>query len=146
MTTAQIAHELTVPTQRGPMAIPFVLRKLQLTQKLSARPGTLLNVGICAINALRNPCQTQAWLAFLSEFERQHSLSAARPETVRKPLRNFAVHHLSSAQRVALLRSHYSITAKTLPVCILSTLWSGSTVTVGSLTGKKEQIPSNARS
>jgi uncharacterized protein VirK/YbjX len=75
-------------------------------------------------------------MAFLTEFERQHSLSAARPETVRKPLRNFAVHHLSSAQRVALLMSHYSITAKTLPACILSTLWSGSTVTVGSLTGK----------
>jgi uncharacterized protein VirK/YbjX len=76
-------------------------------------------------------------LAFLSEFERQHSLSAALPETVRKPLLNFAVHHLSSAQRIALLRSHYSITAKTLPARILSTLWSGSTVTVGSLTGKK---------
>lgn len=137
MAAAQIAHELTAPTQRSPISIPFVLRKLQLTQKLSARPGTLLNVGICAINALRNPCQTQAWLAFLSEFERQHSLSAALPETVRKPLLNFAVHHLSSAQRIALLRSHYSITAKTLPARILSTLWSGSTVTVGSLTGKK---------
>ena len=78
-----------------------------------------------------------AWLTFINSFERTHGLAPARFETIRKPLGNFAVYRLSISERVAMLRSHYSIRAMTLPATVLSTIWSGSTVDLGYLNGKR---------
>jgi uncharacterized protein VirK/YbjX len=104
---------------------------------MSSRLGCILDAGICFFNALGNLRPTAAWLSFLEDFERQHGLPPAREETVLRPLRNFAVHRLNVSQRIALLRGHYSIISKTLPTWVVSSLWEGSEVLLGTLSGRK---------
>jgi uncharacterized protein VirK/YbjX len=89
------------------------------------------------ISALRYPQATQDWLSFVRVFELQHALPPALPEIVMKPLANYAIYRLTLKERIALLRSHYSIVANTLPANVLSALWTGSSVNLGKLKGKR---------
>jgi uncharacterized protein VirK/YbjX len=134
--TLAIADDVSF-LERPRSAPLFVLEQLHLKRNKSLRPGSILDVGICSFNALRSLRATAFWLSFLDDLERQHGLPPALPETVAKPLRNFAVYRLSLQQRVDLLCTHYLITSKTLPACIFSSLWSGSKVLVGDLSGRK---------
>jgi uncharacterized protein VirK/YbjX len=95
--------------------------------------------GLFIARALRDPRSIGAWLLFLGTFERRRGLVPARTETVIKPLGNYAVHRLAISERFAMLRSHYSLVAEKLPATVLSTLWSGSSVELGYLHGKRRQ-------
>jgi uncharacterized protein VirK/YbjX len=97
------------------------------------------SAGLFFVKALRDPRSAAAWLMFLRDFERLHGLGPARFETVAKPLGNYAVFRLSVSERVAMLRSHYSRIAMTLPANALSALWSGFSVELGYLQGKRGQ-------
>ena len=103
-----------------------------------AASDSLLRGTFFLLRALRDPRSVEAWLLFLSAFERTHGLAPASLEIITKPLGNYAVHRLSS-ERVALLRSNYSLAAMTLPANALSTVWSGSSIEVGYLQGKGGQ-------
>ena len=104
-----------------------------------ATTDSLLRAGLFFVMALRDSRSVGAWLMFLSAFERARGLAPARPETIAKPLGNYAVYRLTVSERVAMLRSHYSLTAMTLPATVLSTLWSDSSVELGYLHGKRGQ-------
>jgi uncharacterized protein VirK/YbjX len=106
-------------------------------QQIKSSPGSFLSVGSSLISALRYPHATQDWLSFLRVFELQHALPPALPEIVMKPLANYAIYRLTLKERIALLRSHYSIVANTLPANVLSALWTGSSVNLGKLKGKR---------
>ena len=121
----------------GRSVIPFILKRLRAERQLKNSPGSLLTAGRNLLSAVRYPQATRDWLSGLGVFERRHALPPALPETVTKPLGTFAVHQLSLAQRIALLRSHYFLAAKTLPASVLTTLWTGFNVDLGNVRGKK---------
>jgi len=108
------------------------------SRKIAAKKS-LLHAGRFVINALRDPRSVAAWQSFLGAFEQIYGLEPARTETVVKPLDNYAVYRLTIAERVAMLRAHYSIVAKKLPATVLATIWSGSSVELGCLHGKRGQ-------
>jgi uncharacterized protein len=133
----QLMNDTAASQRDSRSVIPFVLKRLRAERQLNNSPGSLLTAGRNLLSAVRYPHSTQDWLSGLGVFERRHALPPALPETVTKPLSTFAVHQLSLMQRIALLRSHYSLAAKTLPTSVLTTLWTGFNVDLGNVMGKK---------
>jgi uncharacterized protein len=116
-----------------------LLRAIWLQAQKIAATESFLRAGLFLMSALRDPRSYGEWRSFLRVFERAHGLDPARTETISKPIGNYAVYRLSIADRVAILRSHYSLVATKLPATALSTIWSGSSVEVGYLHGKRGQ-------
>ena len=112
------------------------LLRNELSPRHELRAGSLLRAINCFVRAMRNPHLTREWLDFLETFARAHDLPPARPEIVMKPLGNFAIHGLNVHERVALLRSHYALSAKAIPRRLLSSLWGDASVDLGDLCGK----------
>ena len=122
-----------------PFGHGHLLRVIWLQAREIASTDSLLRAGLFIVRALRDPRSVGAWQSFLSVFERTHGLGPARIETVVKPLGNYAVYRLTISERVAILRSHYSLIAMMLPATVLATIWSGSSVELGYLHGKRGQ-------
>jgi uncharacterized protein VirK/YbjX len=97
-----------------------------------------LRAALFLAKAVRDARSAEAWLTFLSAFEQKHYLAPASLETVAKPFGNYAAWRLSSSRRVSMLLSHYSLLAMTMPT-VLSTIWSGASVELGYLEGKRGQ-------
>jgi uncharacterized protein len=130
-------HEATGEVLSMPSTLAHSLRVIWRQTRKIALAVSFFRAGLFFVKALRDPGSVATWLTFLSSFERTRGLAPARFETVTKPLGNFAVYRLSISERVALLCSHYSISAKTLPATVLSTIWSGSSIDLGYLNGKR---------
>ncbi len=125
---------LTTPSRLG-QSLGVIWRR---TKEIAATIS-FLRAGIFFVRALRDPRPAGEWLIFLGAFERLRGLEPAPLETFAKPLGNYAVYRLSIGERVAMLRSHYSLIATTLPATALSTIWSDSSIELGYLQGKRGQ-------
>jgi uncharacterized protein len=141
------SHHIEAPRLHGaasailsapPESVPLLSVIWRQATKIAAKDSPL-RAGIFFIRALRDPRSAGAWLMFLSAFEHTCGLTPAPIETVTKPIGNYAVYRLPVSKRVAMLRSHYRISAMTLPEPVLSSLWSGSSVELGYLHGKRGQ-------
>ena len=97
-----------------------------------------LRAALFLTKAVRDARSAEAWLTFLSALEQKHYLAPASIETVAKPFGNYAAWRLSSSRRVSMLLSHYNLLAMTMPT-VLSTIWSGASVELGYLEGKRGQ-------
>ena len=125
---------LTMPSRLG-QSLRIILRRMM---EILAT-GSLIGAMFFLARALRDPRSAGAWLMFLSAFERTRALAPAPLQTFAKPFGNYAVHRLSMSERVAMLRSHYNLTAMTLPATALAAIWSDSSVELGTLQGKRGQ-------
>jgi uncharacterized protein len=130
-------REATVELLGAQLRLAHSLRVIWRQAREIAVTDSLLRAGFFFVGALRDPRSVGAWLTFLGFFERTRGLAPARLETIAKPLGNYAVYRLSISERVAMLRSHYNLIAMTLPATVLSTVWSGSSVELGYLHGKR---------
>lgn len=118
-------------------AVMPLVRSLKFAEPSHLRPGSILDKGIRASNALMDLPSAFSWLRFLADVERRYELPAAPPDTVLKPLRNFAVHRLGVEERCRLLRAHYTIAPKALPARAFAALWTGSRIPLGTLEGRR---------
>ena len=125
---------LTMPSRLG-QSLRIVWRR---SMEILAT-GSLIGAAFFLVRALRDPRSAGTWLMFLSDFERARALAPAPLQTFAKPFGNYAVHRLSMAERVGMLRSHYNLTAMTLPATALAAIWSDSSVELGTLQGKRGQ-------
>lgn len=132
-------RELMSEPQSVPSAHGHQWRIIWLQAREIAATDSFSRALLFFMRASRDSRSVEAWLMFLSSFERAHGLAPARLETVAKPLGNYAVFRLSVSERFAMLRSHYCLTAMTLPATAISTIWSGSSVEIGYLHGKRGQ-------
>jgi uncharacterized protein VirK/YbjX len=129
--------EAASPFERPINAFVPLIRSLKFGELNHLKPGSILDRGIRFSNALLDLPSAVSWVRFLAELERQRKLPSAPPDTVVKPLRNFAVHRLSVRQRCGLLHAHYAITARALPPWAFAALWTGSRIPLGTLSGRK---------
>ncbi len=120
-----------------PSRLGHSLRVIWRRTREIAATVSLLRAGLFFAQALRDPRSAGAWLTFLSAFERMRGLAPAPLATFAKPFGNYAVYRLSVSERVAMLRSHYSLIAMTLPANVLSAIWSDSSIELGFLHGKR---------
>jgi uncharacterized protein VirK/YbjX len=104
-----------------------------------AAANSPLRAGFFMARALRDSDSARTWLTFLDAFERIHHLPPARAEMVAKPLGNYAIYGLSVSERADILRFHYKLAAMKLPMTVLSRIWSGSSIELGYLHGKRRQ-------
>ena len=125
---------LTMPSRLG-QSLRIIWRR---TTEIAAS-GSIMGAVFFFARALRDPRSAGAWLTFLSAFERTRALAPAPLQTFAKPFGNYAVHGLSTSERVAMLRSHYNLTAMTLPATALAAIWSDCSVELGTLRGKRGQ-------
>ncbi len=130
-------HEATGELLSMPSTLAHALRVIWQQARKIAVAGSFFRAGVFFVRALRDPGSVAAWITFLGSFEQTRGLAPARFETIAKPLGNFAVYRLCVSERVAMLRSHYSISAIALPAAVLSTIWAGSSVELGYLDGKR---------
>jgi uncharacterized protein VirK/YbjX len=103
---------LTMPSRLG-QSLRVIWRR---TEEIAATVS-FVRAGIFFVLALRDPRSAGAWLVFLSAFERMRGLAPAPLQTFSKPLGNYAVYRLSISERVAMLRSHYSLIAMMSGCC-----------------------------
>jgi uncharacterized protein VirK/YbjX len=132
-------HQLESKLLSMPSRLGQSLRVIWQRTREIAATISVVRAGFFFVRALRDPRSAGAWLMFLSAFERMRGLAPAPLQTFAKPLGNYAVYRLSTSERVAMLRSHYSLIAMLLPATALSTIWSDSSVELGYLHGKRGQ-------
>jgi uncharacterized protein len=138
-TEADNVHQLDSNILNMPSRLGQSLRIIWRRTMEILATGSLTGAAFFLVRTLRDPHSAVAWLMFLSDFERARALAPAPLQTFAKPFGNFAVHRLSMSERVAMLRSHYNLTAMTLPATALASIWSDSGVELGTLKGKRGQ-------
>ncbi|OCP04283.1 hypothetical protein BC374_26040 [Ensifer sp. LC13] len=86
----------------------------------------------------RHPLLTVRWITFLSEFGEQYRLGLPHDDLVRKSIPTFFLHGASSGARLDLLRDHFDVASEVLSRRSLMALWRGSTLEMGTVSGRSE--------
>lgn len=95
--------------------------------------------GIFFLSLLQDMRAAAAWLNFLEDFKDKHPFGAAPTQCIRKPFFNYAMYRLSRAQRVSLLRDHYSLICDAIP-SLIGVSWGICSAELGLLCGKNGEI------
>ncbi len=86
----------------------------------------------------RHPLLTSRWIGFLGEFSERYRLGLPHDDLVRKSIPTFFLHGASSAARLDLLLNHFDVASEVLSRRSLMALWRGSTLEMGTVSGRSE--------
>lgn len=87
--------------------------------------------------AMRDWSSFAQWIEWQDEFARQHHLPDPSSMLARKPVDAYFGYRLDRKRRIALLQDHYRLSADLLTPGDLRQLWSGGSVDMGQISGKK---------
>jgi len=86
----------------------------------------------------RHPLLTSRWIGFLGDFSERYRLGLPHDDLVRKSIPTFFLHGASSAARLDLLLNHFDVASEVLSRRSLMALWRGSTLEMGTVSGRSE--------
>ncbi|MDF8358052.1 DUF535 family protein [Ensifer adhaerens] len=86
----------------------------------------------------RHPFLTSRWIGFLGEFAERYRLGLPHDDLVRKSIPTFFLHGASSTARLDLLLNHFDVASEVLSRRSLMALWRGSTLEMGTVSGRSE--------